>query len=209
MFRERTAGGMDNPNLEEDDLDMKKKPAAVSSVLEEEERSPQKLPRKIYLGIMFVMVIIATVVISANGRRKVVLPCTHIIFTADRTYVILVAQVFNGCLLPFFSTLLLLCLNDEQFMSERPQPLWANLLLVLSVLITMFLANNAIIQKIFGSLLTCPDCVTVRLGAACGAAVLEMCLVIVFTSLRKDLTRSFKQSRLGSSLFEKNLPISN
>merc|ERR1711971_1464809 len=70
---------------------------------------------------------------------------------ADRTYVILVAQVFNGCLLPFFSTLLLLCLNDEQFMGERPQPLWANIFLVTSVFITMFLANNVVLTKIFGA----------------------------------------------------------
>ena len=49
---------------------MKKKPAPASSELEEEERTAQKLPRKIYLGIMFVMVIIATVVISANGEQE-------------------------------------------------------------------------------------------------------------------------------------------
>ena len=38
LFRERTTGGTDNPNLEDDDLDMKKKPAPASSELEEEER---------------------------------------------------------------------------------------------------------------------------------------------------------------------------
>ena len=75
---------------------------------------------------------------------------------------ILVAQVLNGCLLPFLSTLLLLCINDPQFMGARPQPLWANCLLVLSVLVTMFLASNVIIQKIFSSLLTCPACVNIR-----------------------------------------------
>ena len=36
----------------------------------------------------------------------------------DRLVVILVAQVFNGCLLPFFSICLLLCINDEQFMGR-------------------------------------------------------------------------------------------
>ena len=75
---------------------------------------------------------------------------------------ILVAQVFNGCLLPFLSTLLLLCINDPQFMGSRPQPLWANILLLLSVMITMFLASNVIIQKMFSSLLTCPTCVNIR-----------------------------------------------
>ena len=127
----------------------------------------------------------------------------------DRLVVILVAQVFNGCLLPFFSTLLLLCLNDEQFMGDRPQPLWPNILLVFSVLITMFLANNAIVQKIFGSLLTCADCVTIRLAVAAGAAVIEMILVILLTSLKRDLSRSFKQSSLGRTMFEKSLPISS
>merc|ERR1719295_2367834 len=94
----------------------------------------QKLPRWAYLGIIFVMVIIATVVISAN---------------ADRTLVILIAQVFNGCLLPFFSICLLLCLNDPQLMGKSPQKGWANILLVVSVTITLFLASNVILSKIF------------------------------------------------------------
>ena len=59
-------------------------------------------------------------------------------------------------MLPFFSTCLLLCLNDQQFMRTSPQPLWANLCLVTSVLITMFLANNAIVEKIFASLALTP-----------------------------------------------------
>merc|ERR1719225_357120 len=128
----QTKTGADNPTYEGDEVKRSTKPPHQG--LESETLLPQKLPHKIYLGIMFVMVIIATIVISAN---------------ADRTYVILVAQVFNGCLLPFFSTLLLLCLNEEQFMGERPQPLWANLLLVSAVLITMFLANNVVLTKIF------------------------------------------------------------
>ena len=66
----------------------------------------QVLPRWIYHGIMIVMIIIAVIVISAN------LP------TVD---VIQVAQVVNGCLLPFFAICLLLCLNDPQFMKETPQ----------------------------------------------------------------------------------------
>ena len=36
--------------------------------LETETLLPRKLPHKIYLGIMFVMVVIATIVISANGQ---------------------------------------------------------------------------------------------------------------------------------------------
>ena len=175
----------------------------------------QKLPHKIYLSIMFVMVIIATIVISANGEAEdiEVLLFYKMYFPADRTYVILVAQVFNGCLLPFFSTLLLLCLNDEQFMGERPQPLWANLLLVGAVLITMFLANNVVLTKIFGAVcgptISWCSMVSLRLGVACGAAVVEMSLVILLTSLKRDLVRSLKLSSLGRALFERSFPISS
>merc|ERR1719167_172300 len=131
----------------------------------------QKLPRWAYLGIIFVMVIIATVVISAN---------------ADRTLVILIAQVFNGCLLPFFSTCLLLCLNDHQFMSASPQPGWANLFFLVSVTITLFLASNVIIQKIFGGVLTS---VPIRLGVAFGCAIGGIGVICWVTSLGKDLLR--------------------
>ena len=41
---------------------------SVSPSLETETLLPRKLPHKIYLGIMFLMVIIATIVISANGQ---------------------------------------------------------------------------------------------------------------------------------------------
>ena len=114
-------------------------------------------------------------------------PFKLICVSVDRTGVILVAQVFNGCLLPFFSTCLLLCLNDQQFMGTSPQPLWANLCLVTSVLITMFLANNAIIEKIFASLALTP-----RLGIAAGAAAVEIFLVCIFTSLGRDIRRSYR-----------------
>ena len=56
---------------EEDDIRRNNKLAghvvSVSPSLETETLLPRKLPHKIYLGIMFVMVIIATIVISANG----------------------------------------------------------------------------------------------------------------------------------------------
>ena len=210
----QTKAGADNPTYEEDE-EPKKSTKPTSQGLESETLLPQKLPHKIYLGIMFVMVIIATIVISANGEIQhiEVLLFYKINLPADRTYVILVAQVFNGCLLPFFSTLLLLCLNDEQFMGERPQPLWANFLLLGAVLITMFLANNVVLTKIFGAVcgpnISWCSLVSIRLGVACGAAVLEMSLVILLTSLRRDLVRSFKLSALGRAIFERSLPISN
>ena len=57
---------------EEDDIRRNNKLAghvvSVSPSLETETLLPRKLPHKIYLGIMFVMVIIATIVISANGQ---------------------------------------------------------------------------------------------------------------------------------------------
>ena len=112
----------------------------------------------------------------------------------DRTSVVLVAQVFNGCLLPFFSTLLLICLNDPQLMGHSPQPVWNNILLILSVIITMFLANNSIIQKIFGGLLAKTSKPTpIRLLISLLVAFLEFILVLVATSLGKDIWNSLKR----------------
>jgi len=167
--------GMDNPNFEDDvPANGKINNNAKVEIEDNQTSSPQKLPKWIYLGIMFVMVAIATIVISAN---------------ADRTQVILVAQVFNGCLLPFFSICLLLCINDKRFMSEKPQKGWSNLFLFISVTITLFLASNVIIQKIFGSLITS---VAVRLLLAVGVAVGGMAILCLATTLGKDLIRSLK-----------------
>ena len=66
--------------------------------------------------------------------------------------VILIAQVFNGCLLPFFAICLLLCINDEQFMGRRPQKGWNNVFLVIGVTITLLLASNVIVQKVRAAL---------------------------------------------------------
>ena len=70
------------------------------------EENIKTLPRWIYHGIMIFMIVVATIVISCNAPTE---------------GVIQIAQVFNGCLLPFFSTCLLLCLNDPQFMGDTPQ----------------------------------------------------------------------------------------
>ena len=113
-----------------------------------------------------------------------------LISPADRTLVVLVAQTFNGCLLPFFSMCLLLCLNDPQFMSSSPQPGWANVFLVSSVVITLFLASNVIIQKILGTVLTA---VSGRLGVAIGVAVGIMTVLCTTTSLGRELVLSFKK----------------
>ena len=63
----QTKAGADNPTYEADE-GQKKSTKPTSQGLESETLLPQKLPHKIYLGIMFVMVIIATIVISANGE---------------------------------------------------------------------------------------------------------------------------------------------
>jgi Mn2+/Fe2+ NRAMP family transporter len=67
---------------------------------------PQTLNPWIYQGIMLFMIVVATVAISAD---------------APTVQVIQVAQTFNGCLLPFFSACLLVCLNDANFMKDNPQ----------------------------------------------------------------------------------------
>ena len=59
-------GGADNKTYKEDDSKRNDQPPCPSSVLVVETET-QKLPHKIFLAIMFVMVIISTVVISANG----------------------------------------------------------------------------------------------------------------------------------------------
>ena len=97
----------------------------------------------------FVMVAIATVVISTNGIIIIINYIFRlVIFIVDRILVILVAQVFNGCLLPIFSVCLLLCINDQQFMGSAPQKGWSNVFLVISVTFTMFLAGNVLVEKV-------------------------------------------------------------
>ena len=107
-------------------------------------------------------------------------------------HVILVAQVFNGCLLPFFAILLLVCLNDPQFMSKSPQSVWANCFLFTSVTITMFLASNVFLQKLFGSLLTG---VYMKMGLAAGLSGLGMLGICLGTSLGTDLLKTYRSNR--------------
>jgi len=104
--------------------------------------------------------------------------------------VILVAQVFNGCLLPFFAICLLLCINDNKFMYKSPQKAWANVFMVVTVTFTLFLAFNVLTQKLFGSFL--PQ-VEIKLAIALGLSLLTMIALCVITSLGEDLKRSFSQ----------------
>jgi len=146
-----------------------------------EGKKLKTLPRPVYWGIISVMVGMATIVISMD---------------APRVEIILIAQVFNGCLLPFFAICLLTCLNDSQFMATSPQKGWANIFLLISVTITLFLASNVFIQKIFGHLL---ESVYTKFGIAAGVATVSMLTICAVTSLGKDLLRSWKKK-------ENNLP---
>ena len=107
-----------------------------------------------------------------------------ILLPAPRVQIILIAQVFNGCLLPFFAICLLLCLNDPQFMSSSPQKAWANIFLVISVTLTLFLTSNVILQKVFGHLLDDPF---LKMGIAAGVAISAMSILCITTSLGKEL----------------------
>ena len=86
-------------------------------------------------------------------------------------------------------------------MKASPQPLWANIFLVTSVLITMFLANDALLQKIFGEIL---QDISIRLGVAAGTAFAEMLVVSVITSLGRDFIRSIRDSKLSLLCFVEN-----
>lgn len=172
--------GAENPGFETQETtageDVAQPPPATQqdiTVNIEETPTLKSLPRFAYWTIMTSMVLIAVVVISAN---------------APRVGVILIAQVFNGCLLPFFSICLLLCLNDDEFMNKSPQKGWSNIFMFVSVSITLFLTSNVLIQKILGSVITN---VSARLGISLGVAIVVMICLTVFTSLGKGLHRSF------------------
>merc|ERR1711936_1534402 len=125
-------------------------------------------------GINIVMVSVAAIVISTN---------------VDRMAIILVAQVFNGCLLPIFSICLLLCVNDRELMKGAAQKWWANVFLFFCVLFTLFLASNVIVLKAFSGWLTeAAHRQLVSLGIATGG----MFAVCLLTSLGKDMLASCK-----------------
>eukprot|EP00090_Calanus_glacialis_P015801 TRINITY_DN24887_c0_g1_i1.p1 TRINITY_DN24887_c0_g1~~TRINITY_DN24887_c0_g1_i1.p1 ORF type:complete len:422 (+),score=127.74 TRINITY_DN24887_c0_g1_i1:187-1266(+) len=136
----------------------------------------REMPRMIFLGLMLFMVLVSVVVISAN---------------ADRTYVILIAQVFNGCLLPLFSTCLLLCLNDKQFMVSSPQSGLANIAMIICVTLTFIFTSNVLLQKLVGTVLTN---VNLRLGLATGLGVAGMGSVCAATSLGREIVSSFRKT---------------
>merc|ERR1719320_119503 len=82
-------------------------------------------------------------------------------------------------------------LNDPQFMSSSPQQGWANCFLVTAVTITLFLASNVLVQKIFGTLISQ---VFIKLLISGVVAVVGMLLLCLTTSLGRELVTSFQCS---------------
>lgn len=180
--------GQDNPNFQgETGIQLKKASSKLENRISMDDslvEERRKLPRWMYMSIMVMMVIIAAVTNSC-------------INTDERQTVILIAQVFNGVLLPFFSICLLLCINDPQFMGSRPQTGWANTFLVVSVTITLFLASNVIIQKVLAAIESYHPQASVqveyKLVMAGAAALIIMTILQLSTTLAKDIIRSFSK----------------
>ena len=63
-------------------------------------------------------------------------------------------QVLNGCLLPFFSTCLLICINDPQFMGKQSQKGWSNCCLIFMVYVAYFITSTTIVQNLLGWITT-------------------------------------------------------
>jgi len=133
------------------------------------------MPRKYFLGLIFIMVVVSSFVMC---------------FNVDRTYVILIAQVFNGCLLPLFATCLMLCLNDKEFMSTSPQSGVANIAMSICVTLTFVFTSNVLLQKLFGSFLTN---VYLRLGLAFGLGSAGMLVVSLVTGLAGNIIASLRK----------------
>ena len=150
----------------------------------------QAMPRWIYYGIMIVIVFIGAFV-----------NC----FQVDTSIVIALAQVVNGMLLPLFSFCVLLCINDPMFMGKQPQKWWANVLLVLGVTVTLFLAINTLISNIFASLLEENE--NIALYIAAGVAPIVMVVAIWATGLPTDLKESFRRSTLFHKCFSRTLNV--
>jgi len=104
----------------------------VLSPKDVESGAMPQLPRRAFWSIAFSIVLIGMAAIIAN------LP---------RVTVILVAQLFNGILLPVYSLALLMCITDSQFMGSEPPKRCSLLLLISSVTVTLVLAWRVIIEK--------------------------------------------------------------
>ncbi|XP_066912869.1 divalent metal cation transporter MntH-like [Clytia hemisphaerica] len=144
------------------------------------EGQERLFPKKYARALMVIMVSVAVIVNAAN---------------APPVKVILVAQVFNGCLLPFFSICLLICLNDPQFMASAPQKGWSNCFLTTAVIITLFLTANSMIQNLFGWTTTNGHILkstfdTIKFSFSGVIAVAIMLCLFLCTSLGKNVCKS-------------------
>jgi len=151
-----------------------------------EEEFVQKFPRKYFNGIWLVIVFISVVVMVAN---------------APEIEVILVAQVYNGCLLPFFYVCLLLCINDERFMKASPQTGWCNCCLIIATFTTIVFTYKSLIENMFSWLVTHHFLsqhyfATIAMSLALIASVLTMLYLFFRTTLGADVKRSFGISYL-------------
>jgi len=155
-------------------------PLSISK--DDDIKTPIKdFPKKYYNGLMIVMVLISMGVMIAN---------------APEVKVILVAQVYNGCLLPFFYVCLLLCINDKNFMNNRPQTGWLNCCLIVSTFTTIVFTAKTIVEDAFGWLVTqnmvsANNFVTGVLVASLLLSVLVMILLFTCTNLGVEVRRSF------------------
>ena len=66
---QQQAGAQDMVTISGDLQPSSSQPAELGLTIENVTEEPSKLPRWIYLSIMFVMVIISLIVISANGKN--------------------------------------------------------------------------------------------------------------------------------------------
>merc|ERR1719234_2233412 len=168
--KEKSGGPVNDIPSKAHELEVKEKSGGPVN----EIPSKAQLERRCFImkqSINFAIVIIATVVISTN---------------VDRLVVILVAQVFNVCRL--------LCINDEQFMGRCPQKGWHNVFLVIGVTITLLLASNVIVQKVLSSVLTL---VWQRVLLALGMALTGIITLSLTTTLGSSLLKSWGVGQKG------------
>jgi hypothetical protein len=79
------------------------------------------------------------------------LPMIPTMANVSAVVIIVMAQVVNGCILPFFATCLFLCLNDPNVMQAKRQTVWQNIRLFVALFVSWMLATNVLLSNILGS----------------------------------------------------------
>jgi len=152
----------------------------------------KSLPGVVYWGIICIIVLAAATVAVAG---------------VPRSSVILVAQVFNGLLLPFFAICLVVCVNDSRFMASQPQALHANLSLLGSVAVTLFLAANLLLHQCLNILMKAfpslgdrqPLHNHIQVIASAAVALVIIVALCVCSSVRQQLNESLRRWRIWRS----------